>query len=201
MKNILALTALALGLACTTANAASLKSTPTTPGAANYAVYIDSEATIYDVIELTITPLSGVSFANIGSGLNAGVPRGPNENFTFRNRVLDADPLDGGRGWSFPGQTINATTYTWVGGPNPAIPITTATEPGGRLFLGNVSITGQSPAATRPGHVANVSVNLIANGITVQTITGMLSAPEPASFGMAGIAAIAGLAFRRRRAA
>ncbi len=209
MKNILALTALALGLVCTTANAASLKTSPAnTPGAPDYELYLAGEGTLFDVVDLTITPLPGVTFLNPVTGTSGGTGpgnvRSGNDPGTFANRMIDRDPGegDGGKGWAIASRVVNATTFNFVFGPNPAVPIVTALDPGGRLFLGQIQTTGQpSSGSIRPGHVANVSVALILNGVTVQTLTGAIVSPEPASFGLAGIAAIAGMAFRRRRSA
>ncbi len=201
MKNILALTALALGLVGTTASAASLKYT-TTAGYGSYAFYVASEGTAFDVITSTITPLAGVTFANPVTGTSGGTgpggTRAPNDPGTFANRMLDRDPGDGdgGKGWAFASRTINATTYNYTAGPIPAVTIDTSTEPNGRLFLGQVQPIGTpSSGAIRPGHRFDVTLELILNGVLVQTLRGI---PEPASFSLAGIAAIGGLAFRRR---
>jgi hypothetical protein len=199
MKNILALSALALGLVCTTANAASIKTTPQPSQGNNYAVFVDAEGTVFDSVQVDIVAQGGFTFTQIISGTGGDTNfRGPNVPGTFRNRAIDGDPLDGGKGWLVPsgGVVINATTLSY--GMTAGAPINTAAEPDGRLFLANVNLSGP---ATYPTRAAQVTLTLVNAGATVQTLTGFLPAPEPASFGLAGIASIAGFAFRRRRSA
>ncbi len=176
------------------ASAASLSATPVSGPSRQYALYVRSEGTVFDVFWLRLIPGPNVTFARIVSGFNMGVPRGPNEPFTYRNRVLDQDPLDGGKGWGFPGPTINANSISVAGGPLPAVPINTVNEPGGRLFLANFFVNVAQPT---PSYV-DVELELISNGVTVQTLFGRASViPEAASSTLAMFAACALTSWRR----
>ena len=109
----------------------------------NWSLYIDTEATVFGSIQIDVFPRAGIGFGALSSGTSraAGDPN------TFRNRVLDADPLDGGLGWLVPGAVVNATTFSFGGGP-PGEKINSSTQPNGDLFLANFFFTGQ-PLANR----------------------------------------------------
>jgi hypothetical protein len=79
----------------------------------------------------------GGSFINLNSGLNAGVPRPAGDAFTYRNRMLQADPFDGGKGWTLQDLVMTPSELSFTAGPTTG-KITTATEVGGRLFLANI---------------------------------------------------------------
>ncbi len=184
--------------AASTVRAASLDFTSPTPE--NVAVYVKSDGTLFDFFRLTLTPGAGVTFARLRSGYaSGGVPLGPNEKGTYRNRVLDADPsdIDGGKGWAYSPIQSGSNGIDFFMGPNPAIPIDTSGEPGGRLFLANAWLA--IPPATRP-FAFQVTLELVNNGVTVQTLSAAL-APEPSGGCLAPIAlaALTKVARRRRR--
>ncbi len=204
MKACLALAAtFATCLMAAETRAASYNITPFSLGSSNYALYVRSENTVFEVLTLTITPRPGVTFANISTGNNLGVPRSPNEDFTFANRRLDGDPLDDPRnkGWSFATRTANANLLDITVGPNPEAPIDTTSEPNGRLFLANISIAGTPTDPRRPSYYADATLELVNNGIAVQTFNiPILDVPEPTGALLAFMAiGAAATRFRRPR--
>jgi hypothetical protein len=129
---------------------------------------------------------NGTTLTNVASG--AGRPAG--DPFTYRNRVLDADPLDGGLGWSILGQTINAQGATWGGGPLGAT-IDTGPADGPGLFLQNLQFSGPANRMSGQG-----TIELLSAGATIATFNIVI--PEPATMGL-GSFALLGLAGLRRR--
>lgn len=157
----------------------------------NWSLYIDTEATVFDSIQIDVVPSAGIGFGALssGTGRSAGDPN------TFRNRVLDGDPLDGGKGWLVPGAVVNATTFSFGGGP-PGEKISSAAEPNGDLFLANLFFTG-APAA---GVWGTANVQLVNAGTTISTLSVPIGIPEPATCALAGMGLVGLLAVRRRNA-
>jgi hypothetical protein len=153
-------------LACNCTHAASLQLTLGHVSAQNYisSIYLVGEAQNggFDTITLKATPDIGVhvqlinagapiadlqapviltgsvgAFLNLNSGLDAGVPRPAGQAFTYRNRQLEADLLDGGLGWILQDLVMTPSELSFTAGPTTG-KITTATEAGGRLFLANI---------------------------------------------------------------
>jgi hypothetical protein len=163
MKTIAALTVALLVTATSTARAASLI---VEHAGGTHTVYLDGAQhngnfdTIYfeahpNAIELLMIragvlvqqinyvpslaePQMGL-FANLNSGLSAGLPRPPGLAYTNNNRTLDADPIDvpQSQGWTIIGVTRTPSEVSFTGGPLGGT-ISTAGQPGGRLFLANL---------------------------------------------------------------
>jgi hypothetical protein len=148
----------------------------------------------FDTLDFLFNSSTGVEMTNITSGNNAGVPRPAGDPFTYRNRVLEGDPLDGGLGWNVlaPNPAITPTEMQWTGGPLGGT-IATGDAAGPGLFLANLQFGGPANKASGAGRV-----QLISAGNIVATIPIII--PEPASFGILGVAMM-GLAGLRRRLA
>jgi hypothetical protein len=158
---------------------------------------------MFDTVDVSYTPASGGQFANLASGLNAGVPRAPGEPFTFVNRALDQDPLDGGSGWAIVGRTVTANQLSFAGGPLGGR-IDTSSGPQGWLFLANLSLTNDSARPFASGRVQLINAGVIVSELPVlldgsEIIPNPL-VPEPAS-GIIIIAGALGSAALRRDAA
>lgn len=82
-------------------------------------------------------PVGYLPFGNLSNGLTGNIPRPAGQPFTYYNRMLDGDPLDGGMGWSLVGVVRTSTELAFAGGPLGAN-ISTSSQPGGRLFLANL---------------------------------------------------------------
>ncbi|WP_172991871.1 PEP-CTERM sorting domain-containing protein [Lacipirellula parvula] len=146
----------------------------------------------------------GASFANVNSGLTAGVPRPAGQAFTYRNRVLDFDPLDPeapgvGKGWTILGAINTASEISFAGGPL-GRKINTATEPRGELFLANLYM--------QPYFTFTAQITLVRGVDTVFTTTFVPPAielpqlpevPEPSSAALLVTAGFAGAIAQRRR--
>jgi hypothetical protein len=191
MKSILTLAALVGLVACSTANAASLVVERTNNDQTN-AIYLVGEAQngLFNTVKLDATPSDGAAFQALNSGLDAGVPRPAGQQMTYLNRQLNADPLDGGLGWSLLGTATTANSLAFSGGPLGSN-ITTADQAGGRLFLGNV----QLPAGAKGVALVQLSD---AAGSVVADLTGQLGVPEPATFGLVSMSLLGLFAARRR---
>lgn len=153
-----------------------------------YALYLRGESTVFNAVELTVTP-AGSAFQNTLSGVFNGAPRPPGQPFTYRNRALDADPygpdLPGiGKGWSLGGVVNTSTKLSFAGGPL-GQDITTATEPNGELFLANIMLEDSSSSATAVLRVLNGFASL-----PTQILHFPL--PEPTTAGM-GVMSLLGL--------
>jgi hypothetical protein len=166
-----------------------------------FSLYVNGQTTVFDSFQVDITPASGASFTNIVSGQVGGVPLRAGQPATYRNRSLDLEVADGGKGWLIPlgGVVINSTMLSY-GATSGVLPINTALENNlGYLFLANVNVEPTVQFPTRP---FNAQVVLVNQGTTVQTLTGSFAVelppiPEPASSSLAGLA-LAALAARGR---
>jgi hypothetical protein len=147
----------------------------------------------FDTVDFLFSTNAGTSLTNISSGFDAGVPRPAGEPFTFRNRVLDQDPLDGGLGWNVlaPSPAITATTMQWAGGVLGGT-IDTGPAQGPGLFLANLHFNGPADRAGGFGRV-----QLIRAGTVVAELPFI---PEPASIGLVGMGMLGLTALRRRLA-
>jgi hypothetical protein len=178
MKATLVLT---IGLAligCDTAHAASLSYTQNVTA---FAIFVDGEEhnDNFDTIYFRVTPNSPAVFTRIA--MLFGVPRLPGDPLTYPNQMLNADPGDipGGLALSQFGliRTPEEMSFTVakLGGI-----ISTASEPNGDLFLGNINMPGA-------GATANVTVQLLRAGSLVEQLTAVVPIPEPAALAMAGM--------------
>ncbi|WP_152097614.1 hypothetical protein [Lacipirellula parvula] len=142
----------------------------------------------FDAFRFRALPLEGQSFLNLNSGLIAGAARPAGSPFTYRNRLLDYDPLDdpNGKGWVVINPITTSSEVSFAGGTLTG-KISTAGEPQGKLFLANLV-----PSATGFG-VARLDISLFNAGQLVFT-----TLPEPSSlFLCAGV--FVGTIMSRRR--
>ncbi len=147
MKRSLSLTVALAFLVLPHAHAASLSVVKT--GTA-YAVYLNGGADNggFDTIAVNLTPTGSATFTNQTSGLVAGVPRPAGQAFSYPNRALGGDPLDGPPflAWVILDPMNTPTRLSFDGGPL-GQKISTASQPGENLFLANVNMpTGQGVA-------------------------------------------------------
>lgn len=155
-----ALSAVLLVIIPSTAHAASLHLNSPTPDV--FSVYLDglTENGSFDTVVFNATPtgvtvdlkngetlvqsrssiytLEDPQIPRTFTKLTTGAGRPAGDPFTYINRALDADPVEGGKGWTLQGVVINSTRLSFIGG-TPGQMITTASEPGGRLFLANLN--------------------------------------------------------------
>lgn len=195
MKKIFALALAFVVAAASAATAATISVKPVGTAANNtYSVYIDGEASngAFDTIFFKAVPTIG-TFANTNGGAVAGVPRPAGAEFTYPNRMLNADPVD------FPG----ALNLTQVGLLNTAQElsftvgalggtVTTGAQPDGDLFLGNLNLTA--------GGAATAQIQLISAGNVIFDQTVPVPVPEPATLALAGLGLVGLVAARRRKA-
>jgi hypothetical protein len=209
MKRIAAAIALALALAASEAHAAGFGLAKAGDA---WALFLNGDASLFgndaklngqfDTIDFLFQMHSGLQLTNISSGLNAGVPRLPGEPFTFRNRALDQDPLDGGLGWNVlaPTPAITPSTIQWAGGPLGGTIDTRVGHKGGWLFLANFYFSPPVDAELPIGG----RIQLISGGNVVMEIPKLLidmtiplpEVPEPAA-GVLGWSLFAALAAAR----
>jgi hypothetical protein len=161
-------------------------------------IYVDGEAQngAFDTIFFQARPIPPASFTINNSGLLGGVPRPPGEPSTYPNRMLTADPLDfpGGLALTQVGliNTPQELSFTVgaLGGT-----ITTAAQPNGDLFLGNLNLPGFANASAG----ANATVQLISAGSLVQELNTVIFVPEPAAASLAILATTWFMAVTRRK--
>jgi hypothetical protein len=180
----------------TAANATNISVKPIGDSPNNvYSFYIDGGAAngAFDTIFFEAKAFGGASFINLNSGAFGGVPRPAGELFTYPNRMLTADPLDfpGGLGLTQVGLVNNGHELSYTAGKLGGT-ITTAAEPQGDLFLGNVLVS--------PGHYlfynGFVHVQLISAGNVIFDET--IGTPEPAGLSIAALGFTGLVAVRRR---
>jgi hypothetical protein len=179
--------------ACASAEAASLHLVPAATNS-SWAIYLDGSPQNgdFNAVKFDATPVGG-TFLNTTGGLDGGVPRPPGQAFTYYNRLLNADPLDfpASLQWTLLGISANANLLGFTGGPL-GLSISTAGQPGGRLFLGNVlpSAGGSFIAKVQ---LSNAAGNIVADLQAVPV-------PEPTSAAVVGAAMAIWTLSRRRRA-
>jgi hypothetical protein len=178
------------------AYAAPIYSITTTQKGANiaYSLYIDTNGTAMNGLDMQATPGAGFSFLLPDSGYPlGGPPRPAGQLFTYRNRYLDLDPADpefsGGKGWTLVAPITAAALVTISGGPL-GQKIDTAGEPGGKLFLANFLLPANGTFAALLKAVNGAQV------VDVQNVVPGI--PEPATLGLAGLSLIALVAATRQ---
>jgi hypothetical protein len=188
-------------LATSSAYAAPIYSITVTPQGANnaYSLYINTNGTVMNGLDMQATPNRGSSWLNPSSGLSSGAPRPAGQAFTYRNRYPDLDPADpdnsGGKGWTLVAPTTTAALVTISGGPLGGF-INSATEPGGKLFLANflLPLGGTGTIVIKAVNGAPV--------VDIQTIPFFLDnepqGPEPTALSLAGLGLIALVAMTRQ---
>jgi hypothetical protein len=129
--------------------------------------YIDGDNLngAFDAIEFKTWTYPQNKFGNNNSGNAAGIPRGAGQQFTYPNRMLNADPLDfpGALGLTMSG-LVNTTRELSFKATSPTGAISTASEPNGDLFLGNFYIPNNTFA---PGSFYLWRIRLLSAGTTV----------------------------------
>jgi hypothetical protein len=191
MKSLPLLALMLAWAECSAANAASLS---LTQNGNIFSLYIAGEEDNgnFDTVDVAISPTVGATFVNIDGGLDGLFGARPaGQNFTFINRFLGRDPVQGGEGWTVLGFTNTATGFGFAGGPLGRT-ISTADEPGGRLFLANMVL---SP----PSGNADARVQLISAGNVIEELRILFVIPEPATITIAGLGLVGVVAASRRK--
>lgn len=191
MRNLAGLLRTLLALSCFQAAAEAASITTVAYPSNVRAFYLDGASLngAFDTIYFKATPNGGAAFTNNYSGLLSGTPRPAGQAFTYHNRMLNADPLDfeGGLGLSMFGlvNTPQELSFTVakLGGT-----MTTADQPSGKLFLGNVTLT-------RAGASANALVQLLRAGTLVYEAQ---IVPEPTGLALICLGGCACFFSRRR---
>jgi hypothetical protein len=194
MKNFLVLAALASAFVCSAANAARLVVEPLLPAANGvYSLYLDGEATTFNGVSLSVKPDGGALFQNLTSGIVGGNARGPGDAFSYRNRLIDADPLDfpESKEWTLLGVVTTTSEIAFNGGPL-GENIDTSTETNNRLFLANIMLP--------QGATATANLTLVEGTTTVHQESVAIPIPEPATLALAGLGMVGLVAVSRRKA-
>jgi hypothetical protein len=192
MKHITAFAAAAIAFACSASKAALLTVEP--PFSANgvYSFYLHGESTTFNGVAFSVKPhCPELPFQNVTSGFVVGLPRPAGQNFTYRNRLLDTptdDPeIPGGKGWTLLGVVNTPQEIAFSGGPLGQT-ISTAGEPGGKLFLANFKLP------LGGGLVAELQLVNGADTVHAQTfmipLTPHECVPEPAALALAIMSAL-----------
>ena len=192
MKSV---SALAIAMLCM-ANSAVAASISVVPFGNIYSLYLDGEGDngFFNVVTLEITPLGGATFQNPDSGFNGFVPRNAGEPYTYINQRLALDPAAGGLGWVTFGLTtgppVVSSTAIELAGAKLGEQINTSTQPGGRLFLANVTLPS--------GVMARADWQLIDAGVARTMSALIFGVPEPSSLAL-GALSVTGIITKRRR--
>jgi hypothetical protein len=188
MKKFLVVLAMMSAFACTAANAATLRldADITSP----HSLYLNGGADVFDTVEVTVVPGSGVTITNPNSGLVAGVPRPAGDPFTYLNRKLNGDPLDDPSflGWSILGLTNTPTQFSFTGGPLGGLINTN-----GDLFLANINMSSPFASGYDFFNVKTYRLGELVADVTVPFPS------EPAALSMASVSLLGMVAVRRRK--
>jgi len=198
MKRIAALLALCVAVATSSANAAPLFTVkPNGVSGANsiWSLYMDTNGTAANGIDLQATPIAPATFQSPGSGLSAGAPRPAGFAGTYRNRFLDLDPADvdnpGGKGWTLIAPATTAALVSIAGGPLGGT-IDTSGEPNHQLFLANFLLP--------TGGTGTAAITLVNGTATVATASVPIGGvPEPATLGLGALSLLGLVGASRRR--
>jgi hypothetical protein len=192
MKCVTSLAIALMLVANSAAQAASLSYTQTNDA---FAIYVDGEEHNgnFETIYFQAKPNPPAEFTNNSGGIFFVRP--PGRPFTYPNELLTQDPIDFPGGLAlFQSGLVNIPQELSFTVANLFGTITTAPQPNGDLFLGNVNMPGA-------GASANVLVQLRRAGNLVQQLTLTIPVPEPSALALA-VAALAGatrISRRRRR--
>jgi hypothetical protein len=163
-----------------------------------YAIVVDAEEHngAFETVVFEARPMGSSAFANQATGNVVGIPRPPGDPFTYMNRLLTAHPLD------FPDAIgYGLSLFELVNPPDRLFfvlgrqrgNISTASEPGGDLFLANLYMPGGAASA-------EVTVQLLGGGILVRELRLTIPVPEASLAASTACALVAAtIASRRRR--
>jgi hypothetical protein len=185
-------------IACTSASAASIQVQRNFDNG-TFAVFLEGGADNgnFDSFIFKAKPFGGATFTHQSSGLSAGQVRPPGEPFTYPNRLIAIDPLDvpGGLGLIMLGLVNVQTELSYVVG-DLAGPISTASQPNGRLFLANLDVANRSSSCFQ----TTVTVELFNQGSLISHDTYVDPCPEPSAFALSASSLLAVSLVRRRGA-
>jgi hypothetical protein len=179
-------------IGCSAANAASI-SVEKNPANDAYSLFLNggAENDAFDTIFVLMAPDVPAVFTNLPSH-DTGFPRPPGDGLTYHNRMLNGDPVEipGALGLNMFGYrripTELSFTIASLGGT-----ITTAPQPGGNLFLGNVNMPGNSSSG-------RATVQILRQGTLVQEMNARFMVPEPRAL-MLAACSLLGVSFIRRQ--
>jgi hypothetical protein len=186
----------ALGLCIAASSAANAGSISIQKNPANdaYSLFLNGgeHNDAFDTIFVSMKPVAPAVFTNI-INIGGGIPRPPGQAFAYPNRMLNGDPgeIAGALGLPQFGLINTASelsfTVASLGGT-----ITTAPQPGGNLFLGNVNMPGNSSSG-------RATVQILRQGALVQEMNTRFAVPECSSFAIAATGLLALSSLRRPR--
>ena len=176
---------------CSTAHAATFSSVPTTFEI--WSLYVNPQELDngFDTVIFDAVPTVGFQFANVNSGNLSGEPRPAGHRFTYRNRMLDADPAE------YWGPGLDHGRHHQHGGPDRLHRRAARQqdrydhEPAGLILANFVMVQGNRGRAT---------VQLVNAGTIVFQASIPIIDPEPTSSCL-GVSALVALAAMRRRVA